>query len=776
MPSSTACPFLPSALGVLLLAACLPPTANAQRPPFRAEHRVELELPLERLLDQSGPLRLEGSASQHVLYVPIPARFVMRSAALHLEHSSSVSLLEGRSALSIEAGGTLAAQLPLRPDGAAVAVEVALPVAELRPGSVVPLRLGAIHVAPAGASAGPAGELWTRIDTRRSRLLLKADLRPLAPTLAQLPELLAAGLEQEASVTIAIPEQAREAHWAWGALAAQGVALRARERPLLVQAVVARRSGERLESRGPDGGAPWPSRFPGLDQAPLRGGDTILVGNALELGPYVASELLAEIHDAYLGIFPLDEDPARFVLLVSGPDDAAVTRAATALSFLSLPFPDTASTTIRALELPDCPPAGGHNAVQAGRTARFSELGLSTTSLRGTPGRGIALQLFVPPELPGGGPDAVELSLHLAYGAGLQSGSALNVHLNGVFENVVPLPDFNGGMYRDYKIQLSRASLRAGLNTILFEPVLLRATPAEAASAAQAQAVPFTLFEDSSVTMPEAAQTVMMPQLGLLARCGFPFADPTDGSGLELHLLATDPDTLSAAWMLMARLAQLGGFPLLRARITAAPARGDRDLIVLGPLGMPSLPAAAAGVPWLDPASAIPHAAAPRAQGDTSPGSLVRLLGRMGQGQGKRPEIAAVSQPGRLGRYTALVERESPFTKGRTLLALVADEPGLLRRGVRALVSSGVWGALDGDLALWHEESGLPITQSVAEPYPRGATAERLPERAGFTHVQWLWLGFLLVFLAGFARLTISVLDQYSQRHHATGGPGRAEV
>ena len=75
-----------------------------------------------------------------------------------------------------------------------------------------------------------------------------------------------------------------------------------------------------------------------------------MIGTKAELGPYLSKSILDGITGSFLGVYALDADPRRFVLVVSGNTAAEVAQAARTFAFLNFPYPDTPSVLVSAIE------------------------------------------------------------------------------------------------------------------------------------------------------------------------------------------------------------------------------------------------------------------------------------------------------------------------------------------------------------------------------------------------------------------------------------------
>lgn len=752
-----------------LLAACLlilgglgSHSALAQVGPLRSGL---YESSLMFFLDRPDNLMLRNSTAFGEVPIPISPRLDVRSARLHLEYTNSIALLEGRSTMRISLNDKILAQMLLQPDEPNGVVEIGLPTDLLQP-EYNPLVFWVAQHYTLECEDPSAPELWTQLDVQNSYLVLDAELKTLNPTLADLGDLIDPRLWGDYRITILTAGEMRDQHLGWGSLVAQGTAARLRYKNLVVDHGQAMNRVAAPEGEGGSG--------LDLDLTAYPETDVVLVGTRGELAPYLSADLASRIDGAFLGIFPLDADPRYFALVVSGTDDEEVERAARAYSLATFPLPDTQATRIEEEAIPAMPGNVAYNAIHENRVYKFYDLGFETTTLTGISPGNFELSVWVPPDFFTRQDAVVEVSFHMAYGAGMRSDSVFNILLNDRFENVIHLRNVGGQVYRDYRLAIPVRSFHSGLNTFTFAPQMYPLITGEC-QAVQDRNLVFTLFEDSEFVTPRTAHFVELPDLRRLATTAFPYGSDGHGAEMGMQVLSRDSKTVGAAWTLMGKLAQVRSLPLWNAQISFGRPDEERNWMLVGPVDTLE-PSMLEGAPIeLGETLRIPYptviVGAPPEQPRGFFGTLVQRLKTLfvpwrTDTPQLRPEVVTLTQTGGLGRYALMMQYESPWQGNSTVTVVTAEDEELLHRRVHQVVDPGYWDVLDGDVSIWEERTAPLRTSEVGPKYKVGSISVQQRLEFSFSRYPWFWAILLLVIMVVFAAIALYLLRRYREREH----------
>jgi len=646
---------------------------------------------------------LNGAADEYRFSIPYSSRLRIRQAVLDLHWTNSIALIEDRSQLRISLNGEVLGQAPLRgrePEGR---IQLNLPAALFRQG-YNDLALKAAQHYTTECEDPTAPELWTEINPAESLLKLDYELAAIRPSLAEIEHLvspLATGATFPLDIATAPGDDVAGRLTEVGARIAAGMALRLKYVPLTV-------TSKTLEPLPPEAEAgPSEARLAGTGAH-----DVVVAGTRGAIAAALPADVVAEITGPYLALLPVAGRPGRFALVVSGTSAEDVLRAAEAFSLAGLRLPDRRSTLVGELSFPELPVYGHVNALEAEQQYRFEAFGMETATLGSGRGDRVSFEAWVPPDLFVPVDANLEMHLHLAYGAGASPASSLALFINDDFVSAIRLGSPEGGVYRDYTLLLPATWLQPGTNRIEFRSFMQPEGEGSTCFAPSDRGLMVTLFEDSWMALSAARHHVSLPSLGLMARTGFPYSAPSDGSGIHVALADESAEIRGAAWTLFGKLVQQAGTPLHLARFGAPKDAGDRHMVLVGTTGR------------------IPDAMLDQAP--VRPGPEVRLTadvlsvpeGRrvsptlrtwLPPGQtvadepGRRSLPAVVDLDGSTDGTAWLLQFESPSAAARLVTLATAPTAADLLAGVHDLVRHERWGALGGSVSAW-----VPGRESMA--------------------------------------------------------------
>ncbi|OYY74394.1 MAG: hypothetical protein B7Y40_05470 [Gammaproteobacteria bacterium 28-57-27] len=716
-------------------------------------------IPLEKIQDSPMPLNLRGTESERSLSFPVSPRMSIQSADLDVSYTSSVSL-QSRSQLSISLDRRILAQVPIRADQPDNAVRVSFTPQSLSPG-YHDIGFHAAHHYTYHCEDSSAAELFTQIDIKNSQLRIQATRNPILASLAQLDALFDSRLwlNQFVLHIISTEPELLDAH----ALAAQGAALRLDFMPLHVhysQAI----------SRSFDTPYPDTSHFPGL--VPPDEHDIILVGRRDTLAPLLSPKLLERIQGAYLGVFPLDNDPTRGVVVISGLDAAQVTQAAQVFALPGFALPDQHDMQIKELDLPQdfsrlpgSPASARASSQDESGWISFSRLGFATTTLHGMYPNPAELQFWAFSEMFQPRQRHLTAEVTFAYGAGFDKKSAINILLNGQFIQAIPLRDPSGAQVWRAKINIPIAQLKAGRNSLGFAPSVIGEDVGGECKPIFTDNLNISIADDSRIALPPNGGFMRLPDLSLLARTGLPYTKSSDGADSALLLLDEDDATRSAALTLLGKLAQVNKAALSALQLSRAPIpAGERPnrLMIGQAQALPEaikqeVNAFLPQVHW--------QALAVGSRSQIVQATLQNWLSHLGQSPLAITQTNAVNASlnleSGLGQSAAAVQFQSGYTGGSIALFSAAT-PAQLQTGINQLVQFSTWGALNGNGMIW-SPSGEPIAFSFPSSYSYiGDISPTTWLSMLLSDHPWLLLALALFFI-----LLISFVSWYLLRRRA---------
>ncbi len=352
--------------------------------------------------------------------------------------------------------------------------------------------------------------------------------------------------------------------------------------------------------------------------------------------------------------------------------------------------------------LPDITMYGGKRMLLSDRAVRLKSLDFVTHTFKGFQSTPVDISFRLPPDFFIKENQYVRLILNYTYGAGLRPDSVLNVTLNGVHVRSLNMDKNAGDFIEGYKLEIPTYLFKPGMNVIKLIPIL---TPhGQECEMIQPESLFLTIFENSSIYFPPMSHFVQMPNLELFTLNGFPLTRWPDGFESILYVTSPKKELADAALNVIGLMTQKNGYPLLGLKVALEEPKGwDGEILVIGETGS-------------IPESLIKNA----------PLSLAvqsQIAYPVLHDWGDVIVYAKSKQRSGLGSNIGLVmEHQSPYRPGRTIITLTAVSAGDVLALSHALMEPDVYANLKGDLALVQltPPDYTVDTESVGEKYSVG--------------------------------------------------------
>lgn len=698
---------------------------------------------LQTFMPQPAPITLHNSFDTVDLPIPLASRLEVTAATLHLTFTNSTALLPRRSQLRVLMNGAVVAQIPLSPSQPNVRADISIPPALLTYGFNTLTFDVAQHYTDQCENPG-APELWTQINTAKSTLVITGHLLPLAtPNLSALGEFLGPNIgDTQHFVLLTATPTLSNAALRWGAILSEAVGLHLQYTPAHITWAVARPAGPLAAN----------ATTPQIDESEVAGHDGVLFGTEAELAPFLPPALRKQITNGFLGIYALNSDPTHFLLVVSGRTPNQVTRAAVALSVMNSPIANAPTALINQLYLRREAFFYPNARLHQGHSYRFSDIGFRTGTLKGSSPVRYKLHFTLSPDLYAPQSANVRLGLNFAYGANMRSDSVLNIYLNGKFNQAIRLDNPNGAVFRDYDIYIPLRDFQPGANTLTFEAVMVPLITSMSGQCATSQAnnLLFTLFDTSRLVFPPAQHYTAQPSLKLFAHTGFPYGHMPFGADTAVRVAGHNPQVVSAAWTLLAKIAQIDDHALPLADVAFAGRPSNRHVIMVGPLHNISPNILAKAPIDLSHTATLAYPANNTETGNLANATFMQSLQILYDRLLAQGASGTVTPTERLiGRMTVgqsgIIEAlESPWAANRTMTVFAAATPQALLARMQNLVEPDYWYQLAGNVALWQPSQKTMFTERAGSVFHVGQVNPINFARYYLSAYPLYWIGTLL--------------------------------
>lgn len=718
-------------------------------PPVQSE-ATRGAIPLNTLLAGVNPLLLAHSTASADIPIPLADNVKVNDAVLALAFTNSATLLANRSVLSVRFNGSTLGQIQLDPHRPLGSASIRLPRDLWRSGANRLTLSVTQHYTDQACENPRAPDLWTEIDTARSRITYDVESNGRTLLLSDLSGLFSSGLGGQSEVTILTAGGDTGAVGASALpLLAQALALRHRPAPLVISYAPWRQGGAAVDA---------PAYLP-VESA---GGVHVLAGTAEQLAAILPAAALKPPEGPELVIQAAGGKHYR--LIVTGRTAEEVVAAARALATIDDPLTADSQATFPIQPLH---PLVNRQRLEDDKVFTFKSLGLDNTTVSGTSAAGIDLPFVLPADFYTDDAADAEVNLDFAYTAGMGTGSAANIAINGVFVHGVPLDEGGGESFHHYRVQVPTRHMVPGINHLVIATNIFPNQIKDQCQDNLGQTLSFQILGRSSIRLPVVGRLAQLPDLALLARTGYPYVFP-DAQGEGEQIVVENPRLIGAGLTLLGKIAQVAGAPVDGIHLSVGGVGSAKGHVLLIAADNHLAPevfgewSAALGRIKLWPYQALNGLRALRRGEDTDLASL--LPWRFGEAAvGDRS--FGIRQKSGLGNLGVLIALRNPAASAPYLLTILsAESDEVLNDRVKDLIRADTWTQLRGDLVTWTDRQNSLFSMEVADRFEIGRRNMWLILRALISRNPWYWLGTIGLAVIVFTACVVVLLRRRRRR------------
>jgi len=618
-----------------------------------------ITLPLQKFTALST-MEVRCSHGTQSLSIPIPDRWKLRKAVLSLRYTVSNNLIGDLSQMKIKINDEPIAQTKLNPQGPSVSAEFQIPLVYMTPGyNTIDFEV-VQHYLRGQCELACAPDLWTNISLMESTLQIDYDLKPLPLKLGEVTGLIFDPKQfPEATVNIVTENVTRDSVTLAG----------------IVASGIARRFDYRKVKFG------YSNRIKqGMDNV-LIGSEEFAASQGFSSSQTSVSSSAGTLKISHLPAGDGLVDDKHALLFITGDKPETLKVVAETLASMTLPYPGTEEMSSHGFSMSDITMYSGRQTLTADKIYDFKTLNQPTYSFEGLNPNPIILSFRLPPDFLIKQNQYAKISLNLSYGTGLRPGSGINVVVNDKPLRAIQLDNVGGSYVDGYQVDMPTHLFKPGANTISFSP-FFNMQGLQLCDAVRHDGLFATIYENSTLYFPHMPHFVELPKIELFALNGFPFTRWPDGYETMIYLPQQDAASIEAALNVMGMITQKNGFPLFSSVIRFEEPKGwGGELLVIGnasSIPKPIMEAAPIGFTGI---TNVPY---PISRGWDSEAAISNTKQQSGLGYG----------------IGAIMEFESIYKKGRSIMLMTAGNSEDLRVLSDALLEPNVQGRLKGDLAL----------------------------------------------------------------------------
>jgi len=404
-------------------------------------------------------------------------------------------------------------------------------------------------------------------------------------------------------------------------------------------------------------------------------------------------------------------DPAGTLLVIAGRNDDEIRLAAAALASARGTV-GGARMAFDGARIPSYPRYGAPRWITTDRPVKLGEL-MAPYALQGMglPPGPLSARFRVAPDLffwPRDG-GQVDLSYRYPTASWLdRKGSRLDISLNGQFLRTLPLSGnwwqwlLNGGLWGSMAAHSSdsRASVVLpryalfGQNELVFDYNLILADKKKCTGTLP-ENVRVSLDPDSTIDLTQAWHALPMPNLATFAGAGYPFTVRPDLAETTVVMDANPSfEAIEAFLQVMGRMGDATGVAATGVTVVSQidpDQLHEQDILVIGNSALANSEALFGGSPVRFENGAL-------RVNERTPLQYVEALFGGSDWQGSSQDAQSVVYAAK--GFSGIVSFQSPFTSGRTVVALLADQPAALPSLVGGLNDEKTNAQVQGDLSV----------------------------------------------------------------------------
>ncbi len=677
-------------------------------------------------------IKLNSIKDKYKLSLPIPERWKVKTATLRFSYVNSSALLAYKSRLVVSVDGIPMGQWVLDPENSHRQCKLMIPGRMLRPG-YHELTFEVAQHSERECEDPFAPELWTLLRLGEAQISFDYVNRPIPLKLSSIPNLI------EDPKTIPVKR-------------INFVLKNVNKDMLEIAAIVASGMGARLSYR--------PLHI-SVSQDIIRGIDNIFFTTSEGLRNFVfdlRQEDQVKEPQIFINHLPTslagnntELDNSHALIVITGETKSQLLKAAKAFSALSFPFPQTRSMVVQNVETPNLHPLQKKFQLIPGLPVMLRDLGFNTHVFMGMHKEPVSFNFVLPPDLYIKPNQYAVLSLHFGFSGAIRKDSTMQIKLNDKPVASIHLDNEHGAFYENYKLLLPTYLFRPGRNSISFETLLLPLI-IKRCEGFQDMNLFLTLFDDSKIAFPSMGHWGKLPEIRYFFDSGFPFSRNINQSEFVFLLNGRDMPSIALAMNIAAYIGQLDGIALENANFEFDAAKvQDKDVIIIA--NTSNIPRAYIekapltlinGTAWVEYPQFLDLFQSSHRSIWQKIEEKLESYNRLFPVTGKMITSNVHEQRVGLDPSTGLImEFESPFAAGRSVLLWTAKTTSLFVNTAKLLWSGKLRNTAEGDLVIYKVKPERVHSFKIGPTYYTGKLSKS--EKMDFFLRSYPWIIYFIL-------------------------------
>jgi len=495
---------------------------------------------------------LRGVSGYASLTIPIPDRYIIDKATLHLELSKSQALVPERSFISVFFNGVLVFQKRYDPRIDTLVEDINIPISLLKDYNQLEIKTSQ-HYCVNCCEYEASPELWTKIYWDYSYLRLEYREKPLKSNIIFLRDYVL-DIKQYNPLRFAImTENKSDKMITFGAKVAGYIGRYIKYRKININYV---------------------SKIP-------EDRDTFLIGTT----DYVRRALNIN-NDVIPNIFlvPNPYNGSKAVIVINAPSTDELENVINAFISLNPEGFIGENISIKEFKNFNIKPYKSPNLIPLNKRINLESLGYQDTIFYGFFSPPLDINFEIPVDLFISGKEKFTFHLFYNYGPGVREDSVINIFVNDKFLRQIKVEKDYGTIMEDLRLSIPVYMLKPGKNKITVQYALMPRNQGFCV-APNIEALKGTVFSrETYIELPDLPHWVEMPYMEYFTMQAFPFSIYPDLSDTQIYLSNVEDETLSAMFTLMAYIGEKTAVSPYNISVTSDIQRviKNKNLILIG--------------------------------------------------------------------------------------------------------------------------------------------------------------------------------------------------
>jgi len=622
---------------------------------------------------------LRGVSGYSSVVIPVPDRFEVKKATLHLELSKSKALVPERSFISVFFNGKLVYQKRYNPKVDNISADINIPVYLIEDYNKLEIRTSQHYCVNCCEYEG-SPELWTKLYWKKSYIKLDIEEKDIKPNMLFLRDFI---LDRK---------QYNPLHFAV-------ITENKSDKMLTLATKVSGYLGRYIKYR---------KLYIDFKENLPEDTDTFLIGTENFIKKFLNLDEKEKLPHIFL--VPNPDNKARAVIVITASSMSELEKVVNTFISLNEETLMGKSITIKNFKSIDLHPYQSPNFIPVEENIHLSDIGYDDKTFSGFYPPPLDFYFEIPVDMFLNDKEKFIFHLFYNYGSGVREDSVINIFVNDKFFRQIKIGKDYGTIIEDKKLKIPVYMLKPGKNKISVQYSLMPKNQGFCV-APNVNALQGTIFARKTyINLPDLPHWVEMPYMEYFVMQGYPFSIYPDLKETQIFISNLDNKTISAMLTLIGYIGEKTGVSPYNIEVISNKKKinPNKNLILLG---------------YLFDSELFENTPINLSSGNItlkySIFSQIKdiLKSKILNEKDKENLKAILSMDNKLQKEVIFTMGKSPYKGDKTIFMILSKNPYQLLMGVRLLYNPKFAGNIKGDISVIDFEQLRVYNGSFTEKY-----------------------------------------------------------